>query len=147
MESNNDSNRNNDIILDGRQLLPTQRHFPHLLLHFRMFKIRLLSNKFWNYKNISIKVLEDFSVGYNFGFVCSIWTFFVISTAWINKLNSDWNTQVLKVRSVPWPISFFSFDDQSLTFYVIRVIYNSRLITNFILISCSSRFDRSFLHL
>ena len=54
VEGNNDSNRNNDIILDGRQLLPTQRHFPHLLLHFRMFKIRLLSNKFSNYKNISI---------------------------------------------------------------------------------------------
>ena len=45
VEGNNDSNRNNDIILDGRQLLPTQRHFPHLLLHFRVFKLRLLSNK------------------------------------------------------------------------------------------------------
>ena len=46
VEGNNDSNRNNDIILDGRQLLSTQRHFPNLLLHFRMFKIRLLSNNF-----------------------------------------------------------------------------------------------------
>ena len=54
----NDSNRNNDIILDGRQLLPTQRHFPHLLLHFRMFKLRLLSNKFSNYKLFLLRFLE-----------------------------------------------------------------------------------------
>ena len=65
----NDSNRNNDIILDGRQLLPTQRHFPHLLLHFRMFKLRLLSNKFSNYKlGISIEVFGDFTVEYIFEF-------------------------------------------------------------------------------
>ena len=34
VEGNNDSNRNNDIILDGRQLLPTQRHFSSPIITF-----------------------------------------------------------------------------------------------------------------
>ena len=83
VEGNNDSNRNNDIILDGRQLLPTQRHFSSPIITFAAcLNFAYFQTNFQITKNNSIKILEDFNVGYHYGFPCNIWTFFfVISNA------------------------------------------------------------------